>query len=299
VRVTCATWHELALTGRDLAYLIDASTMCECTSDAASLVTDAASGDVVCTSCGVVVEAHIFDERLEFTSEDAGARASLTEDWLLPPGPTVLVQSSGHLISNKDPHATTRAFFKVLDSMSHGFSTDVLDTAKVLCRDYTKDRVVKKDSRPEHAAAALYLATKMRGGGAGRSRREMAVWFSMGEDRLTALTKSFVKTLGPTCRQVLEVSLDMDDLLHRAVDRMADLDEAARRSLKKTAHEVALCIRAEELEGKTPRGVCGGVLACAVARMGLELTKKQVASACLVSATTIDKMLKVVTGMCN
>jgi len=272
--------------------------MCECANGTETMVTDTASGDVVCTKCGVVVEAHIFDERLEFMSEDAGARASLSEDWLLPQGPAVLVQPSGRLLANDDPHASIRAFFKVLDSMSHGFSTDVLDTAKVLCRDYSQGKLVKKDSRPEHAAAALYLATKMRGGGAGRSRREMAAWFSIPEDRLTALSKSFVKTLGPTCRTVLEVSLDMDDLLHRAVDRMPDLDETSRRSLKKAAHEVAHMIRAEELEGKTPRGVCGGVVACAVARLGLDLTKKQMASACLVSPTTIEKMLKLVSGMC-
>ena len=265
--------------------------MCDCGASGGALVTDNSCGDVVCTACGVVVEAHIFDERLEFTSEAAGARVG-PSDWLLPTHPIVFSRQGGRDLSNHDPHASIRGFFKVIDSLSRGFSTDVVDAAKQMCRDLARVRVVKSGSRAEHAAAALYLSTKMRGAGAGRSRREMAVALGVCEERLTSLTKLFVQTLGPQCPPILQTSLEVDDLVNRAVDRLDDIEVAQRRALKKTCHTLVEGLCAPDLEGKTPRGVCGGVVFIAVTSLGLKIRKKCVASACMVSPTTIDKMVK-------
>ena len=267
--------------------------MCDCGGHG-DYVTDGASGDVVCRGCGVVVEAHIFDDRLEFCSNEAGARAGAPESWLLPAGPITFECMRAR--QTDDPHASARRFFKVVDVMSRGFSTDVVDAAKALCRDLLAHRVVRTDSRPEHAAAALYLSTKMRGGGAGRSRREIAGTFGMHEERLTALVKVFVKALGATHPHLLTVDLQVDGLIGRAVDRL-DLDSGSRRAVKRRAHEVAARVTDEVMEGKTPRGVCGGVLAVALEQLGMKLNRKDVAASCMVSPATVDKMSKVVGAM--
>lgn len=267
--------------------------MCDC-GGPGDYVTDGSSGDVVCRCCGVVVEAHIFDERLEFCSDEAGARAGAPDSWLLPAGPVSFETMRPRHIH--DPHASARRFLKVVDAMSHGFSTDVVDTAKALCRDLLLHRVVRSDSRPEHAAAALYLSTKLRGGGAGRSRREISETFDMSEERLTALVKVFVKALGPTHPQLMTVDLQVDGLIGRAVDRL-DIDADLRRAVKRRAHDVAARVTVEMVEGKTPRGVCGGVLAVALEQLGMKLNRKQVAACCMVSPATVDKMSKVVGAM--
>ena len=270
--------------------------MCDCAPENVDYVSDAASGDVVCRSCGVVVDAHMFDDRLEFCSvEGGGARAGFEkETWLLPPPPVSFETQTGRPAKHThDPHASARRFMKVVQSMSHGFSTDVVDSAKVLCRDLLLHRVVRVDSRPEHAAAALYLSTKMRAGGAGRSRREVSRVFDMAEERLTALVKVFVRALGAAHPLLMAVDLQVDGLIGRAVDRLP-LDDGSRRVLRRRADEVSSRVTSAMLEGKTPRGVCSGVLAVALQQLGTTVSRKHVAAACMVSPATVDKMSKVV-----
>jgi transcription initiation factor TFIIIB Brf1 subunit/transcription initiation factor TFIIB len=161
----------------------------------------------------------------------------------------------------------------------------------VLCRDISAKRVIKSSSRLEHAAAALYLATKLRGGGASRSRKEIARHFSMAVERLTAVSKLFVKLVGPQHPLLLETRVTTEDLIHRAVDRM-DLPLECKRRLKNKAHEMAATVDARLVEGKTPCGVCGGVLAAAGEALGMHLDRKRIAEATLVSAATVDKMAR-------
>ncbi|KAI3432545.1 hypothetical protein D9Q98_004094 [Chlorella vulgaris] len=121
--------------------------------------------------------------------------------------------------------------------MSAGFMTDVVDTAKMLCRDLMRIKTVKTCSRQQHAAAALYLATKMCGHS--RSRREVSKMFDLSTERLTALTKVFVNALGSTHPQLLQKHVEVGDLINRAVDRLELNDQKDINLLKKTARDIA------------------------------------------------------------
>lgn len=261
--------------------------MCDCETVGVT-VTDAASGDVICTACGVVLEAHIFDDRLEFATEE---RAGHAGSWLLPAVPVAFDVKRARALSNVDEHASTRDFFRVIDTMSAGFMTDVVDTAKMLCRDLMRIKTVKTCSRQQHAAAALYLATKMCGHS--RSRREVSKMFDLSTERLTALTKVFVNALGSTHPQLLQKHVEVGDLINRAVDRLELNDQKDVNLLKKTARDIADRCTSHESEGKTPRGVCGGVLALALQSLPhLTVSKGSVAAACMISYTTVDKMVR-------
>lgn len=271
---------------------------CDC--GLGDLVTDVASGDVVCRGCGVVVEAHIFDERLESYADDAGPRAGHYNDaWLLPAQPVVLDAPHRRVRGNDDPHAATRQLFSMVDWMGRTYSRDVRDTAKLLCRDLAAVRQVRGDARCIHVAAALYLAARMNGHGVGRSKREIATQFGdMGvtERGLTVAVRSFKDTLSraPYSHQ-LHADLDAGDLINRAVDRL-NLEPASRNAVKKTAHALAAVVPAHEVEGKTPNSVCSGVVACALQRVGVKLSKKQVLEGCRVSGATMDKMAQAVSA---
>lgn len=278
--------------------------MCDCQhlGGEPSLVTDSGSGDVVCRTCGVVVEAHIFDERLEFYSEDAGARADVCRDWLLPARPIVLDRGGPpcrrrRLASNADPHAPLRELFDVIDWLGRTLSRDVRDTAKLLCRDLATQRPIRCDARHLHAAAALYLATKMRGHGIGRSKKEIAAQFGaygVTEHGITATAKLFKDALhGEAYAAQLFRGLDAADLVNRCVERLG-LGGGEAAAVKKAAHELVGRVPAAEAEGKTPCSVCSGAVACALQRLGIRLRKNRVASSCCVSGATLEKMTRMV-----
>lgn len=275
--------------------------MCDCAhlGGVPSLVTDTGSGDVVCRACGVVVEAHIFDERAECWGDDARAEVGRA-DWLLPARPVLLETRRRRVVSNPDPHACLRELFDVVDWLGRTLGRDVRDSAKLLCRDLTERRTVRCDSRHLHAAAALYLAAKMHGAGVGRSKREIAAQFGsygVTEHGITAAVKAFRDALGGQAYAAqLFRDLDAADMINRCVDRLGLEDPRQARAVKKAAHELAARVPAEEAEGKTPCSVCGGVLACVLRGQGIRLRKRLVAAACCVSGATLDKMARLVAG---
>lgn len=278
--------------------------MCDC--GQCDLVTDAASGDVVCRQCGVVVEAHIFDEHLEHYTDKAGPRAGPPDSWLLPAPPTMfgpLHQHHHHhryATSNVDPHTSTREIFAVIEGMAHKFTADVQDTAKLLCRDLLAAKTVRADMRHLYAACALYLASKMHGNGIGRSKKEIAEEFaSLGvtERGLTAIAKVFKDTLyGAQYATQLFRGLEAADLINRSVERLR-LDHPMQRAVKKLAHDLMERLSPRETEGKNPCSICSGVVSCALAQLGMKMGKRRVAESCRVSSATLDKMSKAVAAM--
>lgn len=280
-----------------LAILSILATMCDC-GMTDYLVTDVASGDVVCQQCGVVVEAHIFDEHLEHYGA-TGPRAGPPDSWLLPAQPIVVdnVPHRRRVLQNADPHAATRQLFLVVDIMGYGFTTHVQDTAKMLCRDLVAQRTVRCDTRCLVAACALYLATKMHGNGIGRSKREIAAQFrdrGVTERGLTLTSKLFKDALsGTSYAATLFKTLDAADLINRCADRLG-IDDDVRKAVKKHAHEMAARVPVREVEGKTPSSICSGIVACVLVQLGIKVSKKHLTECCRVSGATLDKMTKAV-----
>jgi transcription initiation factor TFIIIB Brf1 subunit/transcription initiation factor TFIIB len=268
------------------------------------LVTDTASGDVICRNCGVVVEAHIFDEHMEFYSDHAGPRAGPPDrdEWLVSPSPILLdkLPRRTRAMGNADPHTSVRELFKIVESLSRGYSAEVQDLAKLLCRDLAQARPIRSDCRPLYAVGALYLAAKMHGHGVGRSKKEVAEEFrhvGVTERGLTSAAKLFKDTLRHAHYATrLLGGLDADDLINRCVDRL-DIDETQRKAVKRQAHAVARAIPPRKVEGKTPCSVCCGVVSLALQHLGIVLTKKHLAESCRVSGATLDKMNKAVASI--
>lgn len=253
----------------------------------------------MCQECGVVVEAHIFDEHLEYYNDHNGPRAGQAESWLLPAQPIVVdnIPHRRRAMHNADPHASVRELFCVVEHMGHRFCTAVQDTAKLLCRDLANQRSVRADMRPMCAACALYLATKMHGNGVGRSKKEVAAQFKeygVTERGLTSTTRLFKDLLHgtPYSTQLLS-GLEASDLINRCVDRL-DITNDQRKIVKKEAHALADMVPAQDAEGKTPSSICSGIVACVLQQLEIKLSKKHLMESCRVSGATLDKMTKAV-----
>ena len=277
--------------------------MCDCGTP--DLVTDYARGEVVCRGCGVVVEAHMFSDRMEYYSEETGPRAGPHASWILPEQPVVLdnVPHRRRVMSNPDPHLALRKLFDCIERMGHRFSKDVQDTAKVLCRDLSERRTIRTSEWHLYGAAALYTATKMVGNGVGRSKKEVASMFAhLGVTvlALTATAKQFRKALtGAAYAPQLAKGLDAGDLINRSVDNLvaqAQLDDRTKNAVKRAARDLVDRLPARELEGKMPGSVCSGVVACVLDELGVPYTKKLAASSCDVSCATLEKMARFVQG---
>ena len=200
-------------------------------------------------------------------------------------------------MANADPFANVRETFKAIDAMSRPFSRDVVDTAKLLCRDLSAVRVIRSDVRAQYAACAMYLATRMHGRGIGRSRKEIAAVLGVPEPCLCATAKVFRDGLShmPYGDRLCH-GLEPGDLINRCVDRLG-LSPAKAKAVKRHAHDRAARVPPEVVGARTPSSVCSGVVACALQDSGVELPRKTMVESCRVSAATIDKMAKLV--RCN
>lgn len=258
---------------------------------------DASSGEIVCTQCGVVVEAHLMESGLERYTEASGPRACMPESWLLPQAPaTFEVPGRRRTLSLPDPHATLRKLFKQMDSMGHAFLTDVCDTAKMLCRDLIMHRTgCRTHDTPSLVATAFYLATKMHGGGVGRTKKEIATMFAgygVLEHHVSAMSKVFVNALrNEAYGAKLSGPLLAEDLINRCVESF-EMSARERQDAKKRAHQLMEAIPAHRMEGRAPKCVCSGVVACAIEDLNIPLKKKTMAAWCNVSATTLVNMTK-------
>ena len=269
------------------------------------LVTDSASGDEICRRCGVVTAAHLLDHTLE-RWQDVPRATSATDDWLIPKPPSLFTWSSASVkkprrrpLGNPDPHLPVRTVFETIDNMGHAMATGQRDIAKMLCRDLMEKRPLRSTNIQLFAACALYLASKM-DGHTTRSKKEIAASFAtfgVTETDLTTTAKVFRSVLAskPYAPRLCS-NVDAGDLIFRAVDRL-DVDEPAKKRLKSHALAVWSDVPPQEMEGKTPAGVCSGVLACAATNAELGLSKTTLAKACNVSTSTLDKLAKLV-GTC-
>ena len=264
------------------------------------LVTDSACGEVTCRACGVVVEAVLLDDRMEYHSDLSGARVETVKNGgLLPCAPTVFnnVQNHRNHVSNLDPHSAMRGLFDAIDTWARHFSLDVRERAKLMCRDSMAHKVAHQSAWPIHVAAAVYLAAKWRGRGQGRSKREIVRQFSeftgcniTGGD-LVRVVKQFRASLSEQpYAESLGRGLHPRDLINRCVDNLGIEARRVREHVKARAHETMDRIPDKSVEGKTPNSICSGLVHFILQKEGVGIKKKTLAESCKVSVATLDKM---------
>lgn len=261
--------------------------------------TDFRSGDIICRRCGVVVEGHIIDDRLE-RYEDV-PRVDPSDAAPLLPEQHVFLDTTNipkRFMATQDPYAAVREGFKIIDSIGGPlFSPNVMVSAKQLYRDLREHvKYVPSHSSKTFGAAALYFGCKMEG--VCRSEKEIATICQVSKNQLTTACKAYKDHLRarPYAKQLF-VGLKSKDLINRAVERLV-LNAMDVVKVKKMAHEVDEKVTNHEtLAGKTPGGICGGVILVSLRRCNIEISKGDVSRACNVATGTLDRMFDFITKL--
>jgi transcription initiation factor TFIIIB Brf1 subunit/transcription initiation factor TFIIB len=139
------------------------------------------------------------------------------------------------------------------------------------------------------AAGSLYFGCKLEG--VARSEREIAAMCGVDKARLTVVCKTYKKHLARKSygRQML-VGVRATDLLNRAIDRLG-LDTKTTARVKRTASDLdAFAAKTKAFAGKTPAGICAGVVVASLHVCCVAVPNDTVSAACNVSVGTLTRL---------
>lgn len=283
--------------------------MCDCPSvDPAALVTDWASGDVVCCRCGVVLEGHILDESPEWRNHDpstarGGGDKSRAGGGLdrhgAPTGTYLEVPHKRRRCATaqdrRDPRdAALDEGARLVEAFVTAFglsaTSTVAATAKELFEDVHAARAMRSDTRHAMAAAAVYFGCKMEQ--AGRELRQVAAVCGVGVKALNAATAEYKDALaGKAYYPALLATLPPGTLIDIFLDRLR-LPPDQRKRVWRAAQALDRSVQSLVDCGKKPRTICSGILFLALQQEGIAtVTKKHITEACSVCQQTLDKVV--------
>jgi transcription initiation factor TFIIB len=298
--------------------------MCDCCPDAADacpdVVTDWASGDVVCRRCGVVVEGHILDESPEWHNREHDAfDKSRVGQAARPHGPQALNRLGTYLAMapasasgsaapaaparvkrlaaaacREDPRDVAlaeglRLVERLVGDMGLSTSGVVATTAKDLFADLSEARAVRSDCRRALAAAAVYYAFKLQR--ADRELRQVSQVCDVGGKALNAAVSEYKEALrDKPYYPRLFAPLQAGRLIDVFLDRLR-LQPPERKRVWRAATQLdEQLVHAMDC-GRKPRTICSGLLYLATRQEAGHVTKKSVAEACSVCQQTLDKVV--------
>lgn len=280
--------------------------MCEC-GVTGSMVTDWASGDVVCTACGVVAEGHILDEAPEWHNHHQD-RGSGAQDRSRVGGPCVRGRLAGTFldmggqgakkrrrVARAEPRETAlRDGLGCVDRFVSSFrlstNSAIALTARELFEDAHEVRPTRSDTRHAVAAAAVYFACKMEN--TGRELRQVAEVCQVDGHALNAATDDLKQLLrGRPYHARLYSTLEAGRLLDIFLDRLR-LEPDARKRVWRAAQGIDGQLRGAMDCGRKPRTICSGILFAALQEEAVGVSKKEFTAACGVCQQTLDKVVE-------
>lgn len=260
------------------------------------VVVDYACAAEVCTRCGVVVEAQVFDEGREYAEE---SRAGPAPQPFLGHGGGTFFGAGGVrgvsqrvLGASSDFPARLAEGFGFVDAhaLALSFSTDSRATlaAKELYRDLYEKNGIKGD-KSLYAAAAVYFGAKMEQ--ASRELKTVAATCGFTQKQMHAAADAFKDGLADKpYHDRLFVGVCASNLINAYGDRLR-VDVGCRKALKRGAHRLDAALRGHLDTGRKPATVCGGLLYIAARAEGVALSKRTVVEACQICQQTLDRMV--------
>ena len=264
-------------------------------------------GNMTCASCNTVLGRHLdhsAEWRVFATADGRGggapARCCPPTSALLPslgctiggrarrtrgaePGRMRMVQRYQMWSSRSYRERTLCSVFDVLTASAaqHGVPPSILEEAKTLYKSVSQAKIWRGENRAGIVATSLFVACRR--SGVPRSTREVARMFNVRTETVTRGCRAFSATLEPS-----GADADCTGPLH-FVNRFCcrlGLGAAETRAVREVVE------RAQELAVATecmPPSLVAGALAFVGEALGLGLSRKDVAEACLLSQVTVAK----------
>lgn len=278
--------------------------MCDDCGPEAPVVYDHATGDEICSGCGLVLAGHLFDDDHRQvhgeaawhdhvaageagTRLDLGAGCGVSRRVLAAAQPPPAMRDGLRLVGNVAADLGFRG------AGGDGGEHVVLATARGLYRDLNAAKTVRACDAPAAAAAAVYLACKLNA-----CPREMAaVGAVAGLDAPSvgaAVGAYKDKLAGKAYHAGLFRALVPGDLVNAYVSRLAaeaGLDALVERRVRRAAHRVNERVADRMDCSRTPKTLCSGAVFLALAAENVAVPKKVVLKACGVCQQTLDKVV--------
>lgn len=275
--------------------------MCEC-AVGPSLVTDWASGDVVCQGCGIVLEGHILDESPEWTTREhepdksrVGAPNARLGTFLDTAGRAGAGCKKRKFRDTRTPREIgLKEGRDAVDACVSGLCLAIGGTVCAAARElfelHFDKKGVRSDTRGAVAAAAVYLACKLEN--VGRELRLVSGVCQVDLRALNAATTDLKDSLvDHPMYPKLAAGLSAEKLIDIYLDRLRLPAEQRKRAWREAVRlEEDLRARGVMDSGRKPRTLCCGILHVALGRAGCEVPKKELARACAVCQQTLDKV---------
>lgn len=259
--------------------------MCDCAGEP-TLVVDSATGDEICTSCGVVV-----DRVLGVSTWDGapcgpvGVAAPFSPVAFPGVSRRVAAVAAAPVVADPD-RAAKRCLRETCGRLHASVPGVVHAAAEGMYDDYVAATRPPTRSRPTAAAACLYFAFRLE-----RCDRELRVVADAAGLRRQTLTsavktvKDFLLATEPYAGVVRSSFGDVDALVGQYLSRLG-VDEPTRKRLWRETHRVLDAGHMRDC-GKKPRTVAATAICSAADALGLRLQKKDIATASGVCAQTM------------
>lgn len=284
------------------------------------LIHDARNGDMICTTCACVVEAHMFDESPEWYGDaDVNARAvrpGTYDEYLGTTQGTTLVGKKDKDMRGKIKRYTSDSHHhnmipglkeveRLAGLMGMTSEHQMCKSAKTFYSDYAVarkmiSRTIRETERTCAAACAVYFGCKSHeriGDRGSRTIKEISGHCNVHVGKCTKMIKSYKELLADKPYfKLLFTTVTPEDLLARAVAGLTFRDAASKNLLLKKARTMFAQLHTDTLlEGRTPETVCCAVVYSACELLDLKMSKTTVCNACGISNVILNKALHDVT----
>jgi transcription initiation factor TFIIIB Brf1 subunit/transcription initiation factor TFIIB len=276
------------------------------------LIHDTHNAAMVCTTCGRVVEAHMFDETPEWYGDsDPNARAVRpgTYDEYLGTsiGTTLDLRTRGKIskrYTTSDPNHLVPGLKEVerlAQLMGMASEHQMCKSAKTFYTDYAVARkallrTIRETERVCAAACAVYFGCKSHqrlGDRGSRTIKEISGHCNVHIGKCSKMIKSYKELLADKPYfKLLFTTVTPEDLLSRAVGGLTFEDTVSKNRLMKKARVMFEQLHSESLlEGRTPETVCCAIVFTACELLDLKMSKTSVCTACGISNVILNKAL--------
>lgn len=276
------------------------------------VVFDRASGDTICSGCGLVLESYYLDDSPEWNGDQS--RCALPCSL----GISVPVTNMADMVGNtKITNNKTAQPSKLMTQLNAGLTVKsgpdvsrllrvasemkipqhVVESAQVFLQDLAATRASKGHIAEGIRACSLYYAC-LTNAGTARQRKEICEAFDIEESLFYKADSIFKEKLQtkPYFKHMFQTADEYSGLIIRSVQQLDIADQQLSQKVKSTALKLADAVSHKNISGKSVRALTCGILFLSCQRCGVKLSKRDVAKqTALATVPTLTDAVKLLT----
>lgn len=275
-------------------------------------VFDRASGDTICSGCGLILDSYYLDESPEWNEDMSRCALPCSIEMRMPVNYPEEMIGNTKILNNK-----TLKPSKLMTQLNAGLTeksgpdvsrllevaaqmkipAHVTQSAQTFLQDLAACRASKGHIAEGIRACSLYYAC-LTNTGTARQRKEICEAFKIEESlfyRADSIFKEALQTK-PYFKQMFQTADEYSGLIIRSVQHLAIADQQLCQKVKSTAMKMADAVSRKNISGKSVRALTCGILFLSCQRCGFKVSKRDLAKQTdLATVPTLTDAVKVLT----